>query len=101
MLFQYWIYYSESRKKRSEKLNLLHFLLSNQYCRFIPHPGRTQSLLVKRTTSCHISGCVLSMGNAMKTLACGFTRNESACDCNKVGLITKGCMQYKDVSKVC
>jgi hypothetical protein len=32
---------------------------------------------------------------------CGFTRNESACDCNKVGLITKGCMQYKDVSKVC
>jgi hypothetical protein len=28
-----------------------------------------QSLLVKWTTGCYISGCVLSMGNAMKTLA--------------------------------
>jgi hypothetical protein len=32
--------------------------------------GRGQkSLLVKWTTGCYISGCVLSMGNAMKSLA--------------------------------
>ena len=34
-----------------------------------PLPRVLQSLLVKWTTGCYISGCVLSMGNAMKTLA--------------------------------
>jgi hypothetical protein len=30
---------------------------------------------------------------------CGFTRNESACDCNKVGLITKDVCSIKMEAK--